>query len=222
MQAYPVPAQQMLYNQADQPMLPPQQNRDYQGSGPGFIQPDQMTTPVRCAPPPPNNGGTNNGYPAGQPNGFNQPSKFSNGTPTAFHPQQQQQQPGRASVDYLFLDGPPVNQARVAMNPLATMSRRPANYQHGHPGLNRNIYSEDSSSLMTASPSLARTSSSSSFAFANNHYQPPLDRGIEAKPMIDPTTGRLFNDYSQNNTNANNNKLPPIVGRKNPGEAWYV
>lgn len=54
----------------------------------------------------------------------------------------------------------PVSSARVAVNPLATLNRR-----HPGLGLNRDIYSEDSSSLLTASPSLARTSSSLSFAF---------------------------------------------------------
>lgn len=56
-----------------------------------------------------------------------------------------------------------ISPARVAMNPLATLGRR-----YPGMGLNRNILSEDtSSSLMTASPSLARTSSSSSFALMN-------------------------------------------------------
>lgn len=113
-----------------------------------------------------------------------------------------------------------ISPQKIAMNPLATLGRR---YPPGM-GLNRNIYSEDSSSFMTTSPSLARTSSSSSFAFnlatANHHHQLPPP--IRPKPLVD-ASGRVINDYTQTNYAANNtNGAPPVFGRRDRSEAWYV
>lgn len=127
------------------------------------------------------------------------------------------QQPVQINPDFTIFSAPNVNMAKVAMNPLATLGRR---YPAGM-GLNRNIYSEDSSSLMTASPSLARTSSSLSFAFSANNQ--PSTPSIRAKPIVD-ASGRIFNDYTQvsyNNGNSNNG-APPVLGRKDRSEAWYV
>ena len=105
---------------------------------------------------------------------------------------------------------------RIAMNPLATLGRR---FPPGA-GLNRNIYSEDSSSFMTTSPSLARTSSSSSFAFNLANQPPP----IRAKPLID-ADGRLINEYMSRANFAGNEGAPggpPIFSRGDRSEAWYV
>lgn len=136
----------------------------------------------------------------------------------------------------------PISSARIAMNPLATLSRR-----YPGLGLNRNILSEDtSSSLVTASPSLARTSSSSS-SFALSHRaatnngqfssmiqsnSPALSNdnqnvAIRSKPILDES-GRLVNDYTPIRKQlafANSNSSisgPPIPGRKDRSEAWYV
>ena len=87
------------------------------------------------------------------------------------------------------------------VNSVATLGRR---FALGL-GLNRNIYSEDSSSFITTSPSLARTSSSSSFAFNSiastvnlapgrpptNGPPPP----VKPKPTVDGTDG-IFSDYT--------------------------
>lgn len=125
--------------------------------------------------------------------------------------------PGPFNSEYTHFNVSNMNMARVAMNPSATLGRR---YPAGI-GLNRNIYSEDSSSLMTASPSLARTSSSLSFAFSSTN-QPSTP--IRAKPLVD-ASGRVYNDYTQSNfAGANNNSSgpPPVLGRKDRSEAWYV
>lgn len=102
----------------------------------------------------------------------------------------------------------PISPSRVAMNPLATLSRR---YPTGA-GLNRNIYSEDSSSFMTTSPSLARTSSSSSFAFANSAKSSLLNYNMgnsgQQPPVPSQSTGPPV--------------PPPVMGRRDRSEAWYL
>jgi len=113
------------------------------------------------------------------------------------------------SID--FQTSRPMSPGRLNMSPSATIGRR----YHPAMALNRGIYSEDSSSLMTASPSLARTSSSSSFAF-NSGQLPPT---IRPKPQVD-AAGRKFNDYTQ--ADLNGTGRPPVFGRKDHSEAWYV
>lgn len=117
-----------------------------------------------------------------------------------------------------------VSPQQVAMSPLATLGRR---FPPGQV-LNRNIYSEDSSSFMTASPSLARTSSSSSFAF--NLSNLPTPSSIKARPIVD-SSGRVFNDYTHGLNDHSNNvghgtngtpTAPPAFSRSDRGEAWYV
>ena len=141
-------------------------------------------------------------------------------------PQFQYQNPQLALGASSTLRNSMISPQRIAMSPLATLSRR---FPPGG-GLNRNIYSEDSSSFMTTSPSLARTSSSSSFAF--NMSNLPTPSSIKAKPIVD-ASGRIINDYTAGfNNHSNNNRngtggatgstVPPVFGRNDRSEAWYV
>lgn len=119
--------------------------------------------------------------------------------------------------DYPFQEA-----GKVPMN-VATLGRRFPGM-----GLNRNILSEDtSSSLVTASPSLARTSSSSSFAFNNHQFQTSIPPPVRPKPIFD-SNGRVIHDYTAGRMNGNGSNLtltgtgPPIPCRKDQSEAWYV
>lgn len=122
----------------------------------------------------------------------------------------------------------PQNKSMMAMQPMtATLGRRFPTAGLVSGSLNRsNIYSEDSSSFMTTSPSLARTSSSSSFAFNLAQQQPtPPGSIIMARPkQMDGTggsPGRPINEHAID-FNSMNGRPPPVFGRPNQSEAWYV